>query len=945
MSSKKRRKKRKLRKEVKSDVTTQKKGGSKTVSSARSNPIREIRGLISKGKIKTAVNKAKQFHKAEGTEASEGILVEAYGARILEMNEKGLTVEADTLLNMVREQYPFPVALLAEITTAAAACKGVNDEFLAPLNNPATPPEQQAAILNKIKEKVVRLTVLTDCGTLTPHHPLKVQAATLEKAFQAVTSGPVHEKEITLPGISRKSPLAPWKMLIKALFFFYRHEDALCERSLKAVETGSAPARLVPVIRAMLRKNTFGKPGESAHTLTEKVTGNRKELENRLAVLDSVLDAGKSMKLSSAIRGAISLFKQFHPELLEDLKQRISIRSWMIEVDVKQVKKAMGGISLKNARFWNLIARAAEIKGEEFLACAMWDEFMKHALHEKLFSQDSLEISVVCFHMANLLFGTADPDFEWHRSQFESTFRQSKGFSSYYKEQPEFITRALGKRRKTERAPNFFYPERLYKRVCELDPSSEAFSNWLEWMQKGDFKKKRADEVAVKWHQVIPQDITPVLYLAESAEQRNAFKRCLTYLDEAEQIDALHPAIRKIRIRMLTATAIRHLKQKKTHLARKDLGEMEALPFFRMADRPAFLTALEWVCALIDGNMPKVQGLRDELVEIMGSQLSAVMILWELLKACGLPANASGVAYAPLEGLDIDDLPSPVGRACLLGEDVGFPIAIPPFHVEELEDAFALGTPALDASAMRAVGKAALRDDCPELAHAVSIAGLLKGGAAVAGFLLLRARSLPFREQIRKIKCINAVISLAQRERDMDLIAEAIELRRKTDGAAYLSHFPGRYVGPDFSTDPEALANFLEKEKADREYPYDDDGYDDDEDFSAHECRSCDKKNCRDRKSEYMPDFDDDEWDDDDEDLLDDLLDDLLLDLPSDIPPEAVPLILEMRSKYGNKSGDLPEIEEMFKKDPKLLEAFLEVIPDDQSFFGPGKKKRKKGRR
>ncbi|OQY44340.1 MAG: hypothetical protein B6240_10650 [Desulfobacteraceae bacterium 4572_87] len=905
MPSKKKRNKRKSRKTAKSDVASPKKGGSKTVSSAQPKPLLEIRRLISKGKIKSAVNKAKQYHKAEGTGASEGILVEAYVARILEMNEKGLAIEADTLLNMVRERYPLPAALLAEITTAAAACRGVNDEFLAPLDNPATPPEQQMAILNKIKEKVAHLTVLTDCGTLSPHHPLKVQATALDKAFQAVTSGPVLEKEIALPEISRKSPLAPWKMLIKALFFFYRHEDAPCERSLKAVETGSAPARLVPVIRAMLRKNTFGKPG----------------------VLDSVLDAGKSMKLSSAIRSATSLIKQLRPELLEELKRRISIRSWMMDADKKRITKAMGGASLKDAHFWNLIARAAEIKGKHFLACAMWDEFIKHALHEKMLSPDSLEISVIYFHMANLLSETADPDFEWRRSQFEPDFWQSKGFSSHYQDQPKFITRALGKHKKTDRHPYFLYPERLYERVCKIDPSFEAFSNWLEWMQKGDFKKKSADAVAVKWHQAIPHDIPPVLHLAESAEKRNAFKKCLTYLDEAEHINALHPSIRKIRVRILTATAIRHLKQKKPHLAKKDFREMESLPLFQVGNRPAFLTALKWVCvqiessAPIESNAPKLRGLHDELVKSMGSQLSAAMILWELLKACGLPQNASGAAYAPLEGLEIDDLPSHVGRVCLLGEDVGFPIAIPPFYVEELEDAFSEGTPGLDAPAIRSVGEAALRDDCPELAHAVSVAGLLKGGTTVAGFLLLRARSLPSRARFRKINCINAAIALAQRERDMDLIAEAVELRRKTDGADYHSIFPGRQVGTDFSTDPEALANFLEKEKADREYPYDDDGYDGDgydgdEDFSAHECRSCDKKNCRDRKSEYMPDFDDDEWDDEDEDLLDELLD-----------------------------GVFPEIEEMFKKDPKLLEAFLEELPDDQPFFGPGKKKKKKGRR
>ena len=974
MSSKKGRKKRKSRKAMKSDAKSQKKGVSnpkeppvfKKTQSVKSNHTGEIRRLISKGKIKSAVNRAKQIHKVMGTEESESILVEAYIARILEMTEKGLTVEAKTLLDMVRKRHHFPDQRLAEIKAVTAVQGGITDAFLAPLNDPSTPSEQQAAILNILKEKVVDLNVLTSCKTLSPDHPLKVQAAATSKTFEAVTSGPVHEKEIALPGISRRSPLAPWKMLIKALFYFYRREDALCERSLKAVEAGSAPARLVPVIRAMVREKTCGNPGENAYVLVEQVAGNRKELQEKLQVLESVLDAGKSMKLSAAIRGATSLCKQFRPELLEGLKQRISIRAWMIDADVKQVKKAMGGPSLKNARFWNLFARAAEIKGEHFQACAMWDEFMKHAVHEKMFSPDSLESSVVYFHVANLLSRTADPDFEWDRSRFELSFRQSKGFAPFYKGQPGFIIGAIGKNRKAERHPYFLYPERLYKRVCEIDPSSETFSHWLEWMQKGNFKEKSADEVAISWHKAIPYDITPVLYLAQSAEKRNAFKKCLTYLDEAEQINALHPGIRKIRLRMLAATAIRHLRQKKTHLARKDFREMEALPLFRVGDRPAFLTALKWVCALIEGREPQLQGLYDELAGRMGGRLCATMILGELLKACGLPRSAPGVSFNALEGLDIDDLPAPVGRACLLGDDVGFPIAIPPFYTEELEDAFTLDIPSLDVPTIRSIGEAALRDDCPELAYAVSGVGLLKGGPAVAGFLLLRARSLPFPERFRKNDCIDAAIALARGERDMALIDEAIELRRNVNGGGYISPFPGRRAERnDFSTDPEALEDFLEREKAAREYhPYDAsepdflDDYDDDDDYDldAHDCRHCDAKDCRDRKAEYVPGSDDDRWEDDERDddgpwdendaeLLEGLLDEGLLDFPSDIPPEAVPLVLKMMLKYGNRNGDLPEFDELFRKEPELLEELLEMIPDYQPFSGPGKKGKKKKRK
>ena len=968
MSSKKGRKKRESRKAIKPDAKSQKKGVSKPkeppvskkTQSVKSNHTGEIRRLISKGKIKSAVNRAKQIHKVMGTEESESILVEAYIARILEMTEKGLTVEAKTLLDMVRKRYHFPDQRLAEIKAVTAVQGGVTDAFLAPLNDPSTPPEQQAAILNILKEKVVNLNALTSCKTLSPDHPLKVQAAAISKTFEAVTSGPVHEKEIALPGISRRSPLAPWKMLIKALFFFYCRNDTLCERFLQAVEAGSAPSRLVPAIRAMVREKGCVNPDKNTHVLMEQVTGNRKGIQKKLHDLESALAVQKVTKLYPEIRGAVNLCERFQPELVERLKQQTSIRSWMIDANAKLVQKAMGGPSLKNAYFWKLFARAAEIKGEHFWACAMWDEFMKHAVHEKIFPANGLESSVVYLHMANLLSGMASPDFDWDRSQFEHNFTQSKGLASYYKGQPGFIFEAIGKNRKVNRQPDFLYPERLYKRACEIDPSSEAFSNWLEWMENSNFKKKILEKVALSWRESIPHDITPVLYLAKLAEKRNAFKKCLTYLNESEQIDSLHPDIKKIRLRIWAATAIRHLKQKKPHLAKNDFKEMETLPLFKSGDRPAFLTALKWVCALIEGPESESQRLNKELIKRMGSQLSATIILRELLKACGLPENVSGVSFSSLKRLQVEDLLFAVGRACLLGDDVGMPVAIPPMYTAELENVFTSEPTVLDASMMGAVAEAALRNDCMELAYAVSGAGLLKGAPTSAVFLLLRARSLPVREQSRKNSCIDAAIVLARRERDMDLIDEAIELRRNEEVGGYFSLFRRkRRTIDDFSTDPEALDDLLKREREAREYPHDAsepdfpdfDDDDDDDDLDGHDCRHCSVEDCPSRKVEYVPGSDDDDWEDDDSwgeddrELLEAMLEGGSLDLPSDIPPEAVPILLKIMLKYGNKNGDLPELDEVFKKDPALIGELFEMMPDDQSFFEPGEKKKKKKRK
>ena len=430
----------------------------------------------------------------------------------------------------------------------------------------------------------------------------------------------------------------------------------------------------------------------------EQVTGNRKEINKKLQDLESALSAGKLKKLSRAIGEAVALCQQSWPELVDRLKQHISIRSYMIDADEKTIRKAIGGPSLKNAYFWKLFARASEIKGDRFSACAMWNEFLKHAVHEGIFSAKSTDCSVVYFHMANLLSGMADSNFDRARSRFENSFKQSKGFAPYYKEQPRFISDAIDKNKNPGGPTDFLYPERMYGRACEIDPSSEVFLKWMEWMEKGQFQRKHIDEVALVWHKAIPHDVRPLMVLAESAEKKNAFKKCLTYLDEAEQMDGLHPGIKKIRLRILAATAIRHLKQKKPHLAKKDLTEMEALPLFKAGDRPAFLTALRWVCALIEGAEPELGRLNNELVKQLGSRLSAARFLRELLKTCGLPEDAPGGALNSRKKLKVDDVAFAIARACLLGDDVGISVGIPPEYKGDMEEAFKTNAPALNAS-------------------------------------------------------------------------------------------------------------------------------------------------------------------------------------------------------------------------------------------------------
>ncbi len=212
----------------------------------------EINRLISKDKIKAAVSRAKIHHKRLATAESEMVLVDAYVARIREMMAKGFTVEAKTLLKLVRGRYNCPDHRLTELNAVISLREGRIDELVRPLENPGLPQEQRATIEKIITNELVDLSLLARCETLPSGHPLKTAALATAEAFARVTSGFVRDEEVALPAVSRRSPLAPWKILIRALASFYRHDDEICQKHLNAVDPESAPGRLVPLIRELI---------------------------------------------------------------------------------------------------------------------------------------------------------------------------------------------------------------------------------------------------------------------------------------------------------------------------------------------------------------------------------------------------------------------------------------------------------------------------------------------------------------------------------------------------------------------------------------------------------------------------------------------------------------------------------------------------------------------
>jgi hypothetical protein len=418
----------------------------------------------------------------------------------------------------------------------------------------------------------------------------------------------------------------------------------------------------------------------------------------------------------------------------------------------------------------------------------------------------------------------------------------------------------------------------------------------------------------------------------KSAERRNALKKALGYLDTAERIDGLNPDVKKARLRLLAAAAVRHLKQKKTHLVRKDIAAIELLPQSQKGDRPAFSVALKSICALIDEDESELLRLSRQLTTRLGYSLTAEIVLRGLLRSCGLSDRQDRLPEFSGDSLEANELAAAVARGCQIGDDVGIDVAIPPAHEEKLMDFFAADGSSQAGASIRVIAEAALKNGSLELAYVAAGAGLLQPGAAAARFLLLRARSLPPWEMDRKHDCLTAAIELARRDRDLDLIDEAVELRRNGNGFRGIFSLFGFMIDNEHSSmETEELSQVLEREKAARDYPsgmVDDFLYDVDDgvERKSSECRYCDAKNCRNRDAPYEPlgleiEIGDEDNDGDDFRNFNGILD----EVAADLPPELTSLIKKVFAKHG-KDGPFPEQGEVMRKDPWLADQLLQEL-------------------
>jgi tetratricopeptide (TPR) repeat protein len=859
-----------------------------------------IRQLLVNGNSKAALENAKQLHKSEHTSASESLLLEAYRARIQALLDQNLALEAKSLIRLVAERFPNAQALLNDVGQVASARSGDLAALLKPLNDPELSAERRADLERIIQTQVSDLRALAECTALPPEHSLRQAAAALDRAFDAATSGPVNEEQIALPEVSHRSPLAPWKLLIRAIACLHRGEDQQCREYLVSIKPESVPSRLVPSMQAILGVDTKAgalKPPERA--LVSRISGNLSDLRSALEQVDRAFSGHDDNQIFKAVHAAVRECQRSAPDRLGTLKQIIHVRGGSTGLDARRLATSLDGEPRRDAAYFRMFSRALEIFGaddpyELAEACELWDEFRQHALREGIFTAQSVEMAQLYLHMAGTL-----------RQIPVKILKEMQQAGGYGGKQPQGDERQY-----------YLYPDKLFARACVMDPHPEAFSQWLSWAN--DQSVTLGESVAKEWHRIRPGDIEPLLHLMKQSEKRNAFPSALGYLEKAERIDAIDSTVRAARLRLLAAAAIRHLQQKKPRLAMEKITEMAELPQSQQADRPGFLAALRTLtCAAAKDQEGTDRSIHE--AEALLGELPAALLRFGIAAAAKRLDLASMTDAKALKPVRRETIPASLARTMAIAKDFGIrKFSLPVSYFDEAEKQFPQVADTLALEQISALGEMGIATDHPKLAWASATAGLKRAGPTEAFFLLLRARALPRHFEDRRRALASAAAALARFHRDTQVVDQAVELLRDPFG------------GDSFSLPLEQAREIARKEAASPDFPGLFDAGPDYSDLFADTLCQC--SNCRRERGETPGMFDDEDRSDEgifEEGLQMDETEMRRIfnqSVPKEVPPDMAEMLFKVM-KEAFQSGEAPE---------ELLSQIL---------GGRGGRKQKKGRR
>lgn len=518
--------------------------------------VESVQALLDKGKASQALTDAKMLMKQEATPAAEEILAKAYYARIEQLNDTGLVEEAQSLVKVAQQKCPhhkddfsaMHVFLFHHPLTQEDV-----ENLVALYETPQLSEQKKKQLEMKIVTGLTDPRLFLNSKSIPVTNPLRQEAEIVWEGLRAASEDmPDEERKerITrLAKVPRRSPFAPWVLFVRALHAFYQED----------LETMVSMLRRIPDTNSL---------GVAKCFLLEK----RKKVGH---------PEGLSSKATRDLWRATS--KESHQQKMHEIMSAISYGN-------------NSGVKLKIKELFELepftrpIAQRMVFQDMIFaMTCEEWEFFQILNLlmpyYEKWYEQKAIIILNLDF-ITRSLFATDDFIDDDVMLLMDDMIKFAENCFSRQELAVLYAGLALNVKKIEERCQKSFsyfatsnqksYPEtiRFLELACVKDPCSEYYAELVRLYRLEKRPWQKIEPVLLKWKSNNPHDCEPIIQLLDEAEKRGALVKAMNYLKDAETIDRINQKVRTARYNLTWKQLLKHLRQKKFHLAQKDLKQV-----------------------------------------------------------------------------------------------------------------------------------------------------------------------------------------------------------------------------------------------------------------------------------------------------------------------------------------------------------------------------------